>query len=556
MLTNSRRFSLRIFLTLAFLFQLSAKVFGQTPRAGQPQRAQPAKFRVAGIVVSSVDGHRLARAEVFLIDTRDPKIRQWMITSDDGHFEFNQVVKGKYSLEGGKRGFIRQAYNQHEQFSTAIVTGADIPTEDLVLRLTPTAIISVKILDESGEPVRKASVMLYREDRTSGVRRILGMRSGSTDDLGSCEFTRLNAGTYFVGVTTTPWYAMHPPTLREKDQNTSSADQMRSFDVVYAPTYYGDTSEPESAAPIVIKGGDQAQAEIHLSPVQSLHLVFSATEDKQHGVSMPQLERIGFDGTEIPQMTEMQPVSPGLYEITGIAPGRYKVSVPGATTSEIDLATNGQDLSQVRGDALSTVKATVRIFGAAKLPEPFYVRLNNGDGKMVAVEWTDQKGEVTFANVNPGQYNIFAGTYQNKTYAVVKVSSQGSETSGHSLNVPPGSSLTLSVSLVGDLVNVEGFVKRARKAAPGAMVVLVPEHPESNRELFRRDQSDLDGSFNLQGIAPGSYSVVAIEDGWNLDWALPVVIGPYLKDAKTVTISAQHGESMKLAEPIEVQPHH
>jgi len=251
----------------------------------------------------------------------------------------------------------------------------------------------------------------------------------------------------------------------------------------------------------------------------------------------------------------MQNVSPGLFEITGIAAGRYKVNLPGSTPAEIDLATNGQDLSQLRGEALSTVKATVRIFGEAKLPQPFYVQLRPVDGSRGVGQTVDEKGEVTFANVNPGQYNIFGGT-NNKGYAVVKVSSQGSETPGHSLNVPPGSSLTASISLVGGLVNVEGFAKRAGKAAPGAMVVLVPEHPESNRELFRRDQSDLDGSFNLQGIAPGSYTVVAIEDGWNLDWALPTVIGPYLKGAKTVTISAQHGQSMQLPEPIEVQPHH
>jgi len=552
---NSSHLFLTILLIVASVFQASARVAAQSSSAGAPQSAKPATFRVAGTVVSSVDGHPLARAEVFLIDTKNPKIRQWMITSDDGHFEFNQVAKGKYSLEGGKRGFIRQAYNQHEQFSTAIVTGADIPTEDLVLRLPPTAIISVKILDESGEPVRKASVMLYREDRSSGVRRILGARSGSTDDLGACEFTRLNAGTYFVGVTATPWYAMHPPTLHEKDQNTSSADQMRSFDVVYAPTYYGDTSEPESAAPIVIKGGDQTQAEIHLSPVQSLHLVFSAAEDKQHGVSMPVLQRLGFDGSELPQMGEIQNVSPGLYEISGIAPGRYQVTSPGSAPGEIDLATNGQDLSQVRGEALSSVKASVQIFGEAKLPQPFYVQLRPVDGNRAEAQMADEKGEVTFANINPGQYNIFAGT-NNKGYAVVKVSSQGNEIPGHSLKVQPGSSVAVSISLVGDLVNVEGFAKRAGKAASGAMVILVPEHPESNRELFRRDQSDLDGSFNLQGIAPGSYSVVAIEDGWNLDWALPTVIGPFLKDAKTVTITAQHGQSMDLPDPIEVQPHH
>jgi protocatechuate 3,4-dioxygenase beta subunit len=550
---NSSRL-LMILLIVACVFHPFARIAAQNASSGEPQAAKPATFRVAGTVVSSVDGRPLARAEVFLIDTKNPKIRQWMITSDDGHFEFNQVAKGKYSLEGGKRGFIRQAYNQHEEYSTAIVTGADVPTEDLVLRLTPTAIISVKILDESGEPVRKASVMLYREDRSSGVRRIQGVGSSSTDDLGSCEFTRLNAGTYFLGVTATPWYAMHPASVPANGPDRSSSNEVHSFDVVYPPTYFGDTSEADSAAPIVIKGGDQEQAEIRLSPVQSLHLVFAAAEDKQHGVSMPRLERLGFEGTELPQMGETQNVSPGLYEIT-IAPGRYKVTLPGSTPAEIDLATNGQDLSQVRGEALSTVKATVRIFGEAKLPQPFYVQLRPVDGSTAVGQTVDEKGEVTFANVNPGQYNIFGGT-NNKGYAVVKVSSQGSETPGHSLNVPPGSSLTTSISLVGGLVNVEGYAKRAGKAAPGAMVVLVPDHPESNRELFRRDQSDLDGSFNLQGIAPGSYGVIAIEDGWNLDWALPTVIGPYLKGAKTVTITAQHGQSMQLPEPIEVQRHH
>jgi len=330
---NSSRL-LTMLLIVACVFHPSARIAAQSSSAGEPQSAKPAPFRVAGTIVSSVDGRPLARAEVFLVDTKNPKIRQWMITSDDGHFEFNQVAKGKYSLEGGKRGFIRQAYNQHEQYSTAIVTGADVPTEDLVLRLTPTAIISVKILDESGEPVRKASVMLYREDRSSGVRRIQGVGSSSTDDLGSCEFTRLIAGTYFLGVTATPWYAMHPASMPGNGPDKSSSNEIHSFDVVYPPTYFGDTSEPDSAAPIVIKGGDQAQAEIRLSPVPSLHLVFAAAEDKRHGVSMPLLQRLGFDGTELPQMAETQNVSPGLYEITGIAPGRYKVTLLGSTPAE------------------------------------------------------------------------------------------------------------------------------------------------------------------------------------------------------------------------------
>jgi hypothetical protein len=396
--------------------------------------------------------------------------------------------------------------------------------------------------------------MLYREDRSSGVRRIQRFNGSSTDDLGSCEFTRLNADTYFLSATATPWYAMHPASVPADGLAESSSNQIHSFDVVYPPTYYGDTSEPDSAAPIFIKGGDQAQAEIHLSPVQSLHLVFSSAENGQYGATIPTLQRLGFDGTEIPQMAETRQVSPGLFEITGIAPGRYKVSLPGSTPSEVDIASNGQDLSDVKGQAAGTLKASVRILGEAKLPQQLYIQLRTSDGKIATSQIVDEKGEVTFANVSPGDYNLSAATF-TKPYPVVKVTSQSGETSSHALNVPPGSSLTASLSLVTGAVNVEGFAKREGKGAAGAMVVLVPKNPESNRELFRRDQSDLDGSFSLQGIAPGSYTVVAIEDGWNLDWALPAVIEPYLKKGQTVMISDDTNHSQELPEAVEVQPH-
>jgi hypothetical protein len=56
------------------------------------------------------------------------------------------------------------------------------------------------------------------------------------------------------------------------------------------------------------------------------------------------------------------------------------------------------------------------------------------------------------------------------------------------------------------------------------MVVLVPRNPEANGDLFRRDQSDLDGSFALHKVIPGPYTVCAIENGWDLDWGKPDVL--------------------------------
>ncbi len=551
---SSNRFAILILVVVVGMLGFFENLQAQTS-SPQESEARPKTFRVAGTIVSAAGP--LAHARVFLTNTKNlqnPQNQLWTTASEGGHFEFNHVAEGKYSLEGAERGYIRQAYNQHEQYSTAIVTGPEMATESLVLRLAPDGMISVKVTDESSEPVRKASVLLYRENRQTGVRRVMLFRSASTDDLGSCEFTRLNPGAYFLSVTATPWYALHPASLKQDGQDDPPANDMRPFDVVYPSTYYGDTTDPDSAAPIVIKGGDQAQAGIHLSPVAALHLIFHASEDTQHGIATPMLQSIGFDGAATPQIAQTQQISPGLFEITGIAPGRYKASLPGSSPVEVDAVTDGQDLSEIKGEATSSIKVSARVLGESKIPQFLFVQLHSSDGKIASVQPVDQKGEANFTNVSPGDYNLLAVT-MGKIYSVVNVSVEGGQTTGHSLNVPSGSSLSVSISLTGTAVNVEGFAKRDGKPASGAMVVLVPMNPESNRELFRRDQTDLDGSFNLLGVAPGAYTVVAIEDGWDLDWALPSVIAPYIKNGESVTISDQPGHSMQLPKNVEVQPH-
>src|SRR5579872_4437890 len=139
-------------------------------------QSSSATFRIAGTVASATGGNALPRAKVTIADARNPERRQSIITSDDGRFEF-KVSAGKYSLQGAKRGFITAAYDQHEEFSTAIVTGVGLDTENLVLRLAPSAVLSGKVIDELGDPVRHAMVSLFREDRRVGIGRIRRIRA-------------------------------------------------------------------------------------------------------------------------------------------------------------------------------------------------------------------------------------------------------------------------------------------------------------------------------------------------------------------------------------------
>jgi actin-related protein len=535
----------------------SAFLAGQQKPAQSPGIVAPgAGFRIAGVVVSSTSGSLLPSTRVSVTDTKNPRNTQWMITGEDGRFEFNGLSAGKYSLRGGHRRFIPTTYDQHGQFSTAIVTGAGVDTENLILRLVPTATISGKVVDEFGEGVREANVRLYREIHSQGVSQIVSAGEAQTDDQGFYEFSDLVPGNYFVSGSGKPWYAVHPPQQREGGQFVAVD---RSLDVSYPATYYSGTTEAEVATPIPIKGGDHADIQLNLAPVPSLHLIFHVPENGQNGFNPPMLEKRVFDSSEIVGFQGMQQISPGVFELTGIPAGKYTIhfrpSTPGEAerTTEMEVKEDGQELDSSPGEPLSTLKLSVKVAGEERLPHPLFVALRDARLRTVAVRQVEANGEAHFEGVAAGKYVVVAGS-QTMAYSVVRAPLEnGAESSSNSLSLAPGTSLAASVLLVGGTASVEGFVKRSGKPAPGIMVVLVPDNPESNVELFRRDQSDLDGSFVLRSVIPGSYTVVAIEDGWALEWSRPVVLARYAPHGQKLTIRAGTQEPVQLPEPVEVQ---
>jgi len=55
--------------------------------------------------------------------------------------------------------------------------------------------------------------------------------------------------------------------------------------------------------------------------------------------------------------------------------------------------------------------------------------------------------------------------------------------------------------------------------------------------LFRRDQSDSDGSFNLAGVHPGKYTLIAIENGWDIEWLEPGALKKYLASGERIEVT-------------------
>jgi hypothetical protein len=510
--------------------------------------------RVAGVVVSKQDGHPLPQARVALAETNDRQKREVVITSDDGRFVFSSVPAGKFALTGRKRGFIPAAYDQHDQFSTAIVTGAGLDTENLVLKLAPNGVIYGKILDEAGEPVRRATVTLYYDDHTFGVDQIRQAQNATTDDLGAYEMASLQPGIYYLSATAQPWYAVHPQSQIEgSTEHRSATNTDRSLDVAYPVTYYPDVTDAESATPIPIQGGERLEVDIHFNPVPALRMTFHVPGDSKRGYLFPQLFQESLEGSSFINGTNAVMISPGLLEVSGVPAGRYDVRLQDANTSlqirGLDVTTQGQEVEASTAEAFSRVKVTIQAPGSS--PNELVAALRTPGKHAMQMARLDVNGEAEFPQLPAGRYEV-AVVGVRRAFSITHVSAEGALVSGRSVDVSAGSSVSIHATVTPGSVVVEGIVEKAGKSFAGAMVVLVPNDVEGNRDLFRRDQSDLDGTFSLRDVIPGSYTIIAIENGWDLDWSKPEVIAVYAKHGRAIHVSSTPGRPLRVDTPIEV----
>jgi hypothetical protein len=534
------------------LFLLIAAVYFVVGVPCVAQNSTPAPestFRIAGTLVSQTDGHPLANARVILASVKARQNPQSVVTSDDGKFEFTGVPAGKFSLTGAKRGFISAGYEQHDQYATAIVTGAGLDTENLVLRLSPHALIGGRVLDEAGEAVRNASVTLYFDNHLEGVHEIRAFRSAQTNDLGNYEIDGLIPGTYYLSVSAQPWYAVHPT-----GQARSQSKVDPSLDVSYPLTYYGDVTEPESATPITVHGGEQLQLDLHLNPVPSLHLVIHLPASRPDQIPYPQLEQPSFEGSVPLGALRTQLDAQGNWDIAGVPAGKYDIRMMGPTfkarLSGVEVNGANPEVDASSGEAAATLKVSVST--EAPTTGQLNVLLNSKKVSFPAVRTLDSKGLAEFDDLSPGNYAVQV-VGPGRPYAITKIVAEGAVISGHAITLTAGASASLSLSVGTGSAEVQGIAKRDSKPFSGAMVVLVPRKPEGNRDLFRRDQSDLDGTFAFHNVVPGPYTAVAIEDGWDLDWSQPELISAYATRGVALVVADQPGQNLNLSRAVEVQ---
>jgi hypothetical protein len=510
----------------------------------QAKQAAPDTWRISGKVVDALGGAPLARCSVEIGPTEDRGASRSIETGNDGVFAFDGLAQGKYRLSASKRGYLPQAYEQHDNFSTAIAVGPGLQSEGLNFKVVPQAVITGVVTEEHGEPVRRAQVRLFKDQDRLGIRSTVQRQTTVTDDRGVYELARIDPGSYYIAVSGQPWYAQ---ALRHSLPNEKEEEPASPLDVAYPTTFYPQATDSEDATPIPIRGGERIQADVTLNAQPALHVrIRLPVQDQESGFGLRMSQSI-FGQVE-PVSSFGQTVQNGVMEISGILPGHYDFTLfhpgPGDPTAESTHFTGEVTSSTTEltpGDAESEVTVTGKVTSVdGKIPSGG-ITLRPHQGRTYTA-MLDKAGEFD-VKVPPGDYEIVG---QIPQMYLAQLTAQDGVVKNRVLTVKAGSTPKLELIASKGFGQIDGVAKRGDQPASGIMVLLAPD---DNPVLFRRDQSDSDGSFTLGNVVPGHYRLLAVERGWELEWANRDVLNAFLKKSVPVEVRADD----KLTRTVEVQ---
>jgi hypothetical protein len=402
-----------------------------------PLTASAQTFRITGTLLTSTGSAPIPHARISAEpDHRCSRSSARLLpagTSAAGAFTLTLPCAGTWRLTASADGFATESYEQHGALSTGVVLTAAQPACDLKFRLAPKSSITGIVLDEAGEPVRNANVTLLDDSIDPTPSSF-----AQTDDRGAFEFPNLPAGTYLVAVHTQPWYAV---AANAGVASTAALDP--SLDLTYPITYFPGVADVQAASPIHLAGGDATEADIHLSPIPSIHLLIPVPNrpGADNGVvrrsyNAPPIQQISPLGQTQFQPTSMTISRNGTGEtidVGGLAPGTYSIA-QGATFNARNRLETNQKILNIQKDSPRSVELATATESSASIPDltegtlklSGFVTLQAKPlaGAMLLLvpvgasassaapapqrQQTNTDGSFTFTNLHPGKYILAA----------------------------------------------------------------------------------------------------------------------------------------------------
>ena len=539
-----------------FFVAIAAVLGAAAQKAPEPEE-KPGS--VAGRVVNGVTGEPLRRVNLTLrpaspavagVTMQFPQLYS-AASGDEGKFRIENLPAGQYQLTAERAGFVRGTYGARGRgaFGTTIQVNAGQTVAGLEFKLMPQAVITGRVVDEEGEPVMRAQVMLRQRRYVQGRWQLLPVGGQATQDNGEFRISSLQPGRYYLAA----FPPMMPPGM---------APEAKGGD--YTMTFHPDSLDAAGARPLDLKPGMEMQGvdiRLRKAPMVRVRGRVEGAGGEQLRLSLISLEQESMMG---PWTTAiMRP--DGAFEIQRVRPGSYWLilsPVLGNMTAlgrqELEVRNDDVENVVIRRGAAGTVAGQVRVDREREEAEQeparkpalagITVRLMHHDDLLIGAAFgrTNEGGVFTIENVGAGRYRLLssapAGTYLKAILA------GGQDVRASGLLVSEGGAAQVEIVLGADPARLAGVVvNKEGEAVPGAVVTALAEPADDELSgLSRTVTTDQHGQFLIPALAPGEYILHAWEDiepGQNRD---PGVRKRAERYARTIKLKAKEQAQVSL----------
>jgi len=530
-----------------------------SPTSGNPKDQL---CTVSGTVLSANTGEPLKKAHVVLYQGAEgdhPNAEPLTTTTDPaGHFSIDKIPAGSYELVVNRTNYLPSHYGQDrfDKPGATLSLAAGQKMMDLLFRLHRMAVITGRVLDEDGEPLREVSVVALVHTTVRGKPKIEPSGGGTTNDLGEYRIIDLTPGRYSILANLE---AAH--TDPEYSQRTQG----------YIPTYYPGTSESSRASTLEVKSGDEISSiDFVLAPKSAIrtfvvrgHVLNSIPVDTETSVFVMVFPR---RNREAPfAVNERKQVQAdkrtGEFEIQGLIPGEYIAAAFAAGDGKFYTATQNVDVSGSDIDGVSLVVTKgIDIPGRISFEGASAASAADVGVSLVLAEdesiWSFGGGQASvkadrsfvLKGVSDGTYSLNVSSKCRECY-LKSAKANGIDLLEQGVQVASGAgpaSIAIvyssnSATLTGAVTNKDDL------PAPGATVVLIPEAGSHQKpEQFKTSTTDQYGHFEIRGVPPGHYKAFAWEKIDAESYGDPVFLKPVENMAESFDIASNEQKSVQL----------
>ena len=450
--------------------------------------------------MNSATGEPVRKAQVKLISMGAARKDESAVTDAAGRFEFTALPPGNYALAASREGFDSATKRGGMQLQRLTLAAGE-EKNDAVIRLTPYGVVTGRILDEDGDPIRQIQVrtMVYRY--TAAGRRLVNRGSAFTNDLGEYRIYDLPPGHYYL--------------------KAGSTESMGGgTEESYGASYFPGTPDSAAASPIEVEAGRTLEGlNLTLHPMRIANIRGRVMNPGSGGVTVG-LFKVTEDGGTSATNTSLEDKG-GKFELKGVSPGPYTLTAASTVggqrySANMQIQVGVADLEgiELHLQPPMEIAGQIRIEGQAgdKLSKVDIV-LDSGRGaQSMAGDTAKKDGSFVFQGLEPGVYQVSAQAPGDLYLKAVHWSDRDVMQSGVDLTQGAADS-RLVVVLSANGGQIDGVVQDDQSApAAVAIVTLVPSGGARSKSLFKWAMTSPAGHFHIDGIAPGSYKLFAWED--------------------------------------------